>query len=249
MGGHSKWANIKHRKAAQDSKKGKVWTKCSREITIAAKAGGGKVESNARLRKAIEDARAVNMPAENVKRAVQKGTGEIPGAVFEELTMEGYGPGGVAILCDGTTDSRNRTTNEIRKIYENNGGNMGAQGCVSFLFEKRGVITLPKSAMSEDALIELALELGADDVTSDDEGYEVLTSQNAFEAVKEGLKAKGAVPTSAEVTMLPKTRVTLDKAMAEKNLKLIDMLEEHDDIANVYANFEIPDELMAALGK
>lgn len=249
MGGHSKWANIKHRKAAQDSKKGKVWTKCSREITIAAKAGGGKVQDNARLRKAIEDARAVNMPAENVKRAVQKGTGEIPGAVFEELTMEGYGPGGVAILCDGTTDSRNRTTNEIRKIYENNGGNMGSQGCVSFLFEKRGVITLAKSAMGEDALIELALELGADDVKTDDSGYEVLTAPNVFEAVRDGLKAKGVTPESAEVTMLPKTQVTLDKAMAEKNLKLIDMLEEHDDIANVYANFEIPDELMAALGK
>ncbi|TPW21056.1 MAG: hypothetical protein FD126_1070 [Elusimicrobia bacterium] len=249
MGGHSKWANIKHRKAAQDSKKGKVWTKCSREITIAAKAGGGKVQDNARLRKAVEDARAVNMPAENVKRAIQKGTGEIPGAVFEELTMEGYGPGGVAILCTGTTDSRNRTTNEIRKIYENNGGNMGSQGCVAFIFEKRGVITLPKSAMGEDALIELALELGADDVKADDSGYEVLTAQNTFEAVRDGLKAKGVAPESAEVTMLPKTQVSLDKAMAEKNLKLIDMLEEHDDIADVYANFEIPDELMAALGK
>ena len=246
MGGHSKWANIKHRKAAQDSKKGKVWTKCSREITIAAKIGGGKVDSNARLRKAIEDARAVNMPAENVKRAVQKGTGEIPGAVYEELTMEGYGPGGVAIICDGTTDNRNRTTNEIRKIFENNGGNMGTPGCVAFLFEKRGVIALAKDAMSEDALIELALEFGADDVVTSDDGFEVLTAPSAFEKVHEGLKAKGLKPASAEVTMVPKTQVTLDKAGAEKNLRLIELLEEHDDTANVYANFDIPDELIPA---
>ncbi|MBI3297518.1 MAG: YebC/PmpR family DNA-binding transcriptional regulator [Elusimicrobia bacterium] len=249
MGGHSKWANIKHRKAAQDSKKGKVWTKCSREITIAAKIGGGKVESNARLRKAIEDARAVNMPAENVKRAVQKGTGEIPGVVYEELTMEGYGPGGIAIYCEGTTDNRNRTTNEIRRIFENHGGNMGTPGCVAFLFEKRGVIAVPRAAMAEDAFLELALELGAEDVKTDESGYEVLTTQHSFEAVRDGLKAKGLTPESAEVAMLPKTSVTVDRAGAEKNLKVIEALEEHDDVANVYANFDIPDEVLAALEK
>ncbi len=249
MGGHSKWANIKHRKAAQDSKKGKVWTKCSREITIAAKIGGGKVDTNPRLRKAIEDARATNMPADNIKRAVQKGTGEIPGAVYEEVTMEGYGPGGVAVYCEGTSDNRNRTTNEVRRIFELGGGNMGSQGCVAFLFEKRGVITVAPEAMAEDALIELALELGADDVRSDASGHEVLTSQQAFEAVRDGLKAKGLTPASAEVAMVPKTSITVDRSQAEKNLKLIDALEDHDDVANVYANFDIPDEVMAALAK
>lgn len=249
MGGHSKWANIKHRKGAQDAKKGKVWTKAVREITIAAKIGGGLVEHNPRLRKAIEDARATNMPADNIKRAVQKGTGEIPGVVYEELTMEGYGPGGIAIYCEGTSDNRNRTTNEIRKVFENHGGNMGTQGCVAFLFEKRGVIAIGRAAMPEDAIIELALELGADDVKTDDSGYEIITTQGAFEAVKNGLKAKGLTPESAEVGMIPKTQVTVDRSGAERNIKLIELLEEHDDVTNVYANFDIPDEVLAELEK
>ncbi|MBI5594517.1 MAG: YebC/PmpR family DNA-binding transcriptional regulator [Elusimicrobia bacterium] len=249
MGGHSKWANIKHRKGAQDAKKGKVWTKQVREITIAAKIGGGLVENNPRLRKAIDDARSTNMPADNIKRAIQKGTGEIPGVQYEELTMEGYGAGGVAIFAEGTSDNRNRTTNEVRRIFEMNGGNMGSQGCVGFLFERRGVITVARDAMSEDAMIELALELGADDVKTDDSGFEVLTAPAALDAVKDGLKAKGAAARSAEVAMVPKTLVAVDRAGAEKNLKLIEALEEHDDVSNVYANFYIPDEVMAALDK
>ena len=249
MGGHSKWANIKHRKGAQDAKKGKVWTKQVREITMAAKMAGGLVENNPRLRKAIEDARATNMPADNIKRAVQKGTGEIPGVVYEELAMEGYGPGGVAIYCEGTSDNRNRTTNEIRRIFETHGGNMGTPGCVAFLFEKRGVIAVPRAALGEDAMLELALDLGAEDVKTDASGYEVLTAQNAFEAVREGLKAKGVVPESAELAMVPKTQVTVDRAGAERNIKLIEALEEHDDTSNVYANFDIPDEVLAALEK
>lgn len=244
MGGHSKWANIKHRKGAQDAKKGKIWTKQVREITIAAKIGGGLVENNPRLRKAIDDARSTNMPADNIKRAIQKGTGEIPGAQYEELTMEGYGAGGVAIYCEGTSDNRNRTTNEVRRVFEMNGGNMGTQGCVGFLFERRGVITVAKDAMSEDAMIELALELGADDVKTDESGYEILTAPPSFDAVKDGLKAKNIASQSAEISMVPKTLVAVDRAAAEKNLKLIEALEEHDDVSNVYANFDIPDAVM-----
>lgn len=249
MSGHSRWAGIKHRKAAQDSKKGKLWTKIVREITIAAKIGGGNPDNNPRLRKAIDDANAANMPADNVKRAVQKGTGELPGAVYEELTFEGYGPGGVAVYCEGSTDNRNRTTNEVRKIYENNGGNMGQAGCVSYLFERRGFLSAPKSAMAEDAFLELVLELGADDLKTEGSAYEVYSSPESFEAVRDGLKAKGVAVEGAEITMVPKTTVPLDGEKAEKVLKLIEALEEHDDVSHVYANFDIPEEVLASLEK
>lgn len=249
MSGHSRWAGIKHRKAAQDSKKGKLWTKIVREITIAAKIGGGVPENNPRLRKAIDDANAANMPSDNIKRAIQKGTGELPGAVYEELTFEGYGPGGVAVYCEGSTDNRNRTTNEVRKIYENNGGNMGQAGCVSYLFERRGFLSVPKAAVAEDELLELVLELGGDDLKAAGSAFEVYSAPESFEAVRDGLKARKIPVESAEITMVPKTTVPLDGEKAEKVLKLIEALEEHDDVSHVYANFDIPEEVLASLEK
>ncbi|MFH1724146.1 MAG: YebC/PmpR family DNA-binding transcriptional regulator [Elusimicrobiota bacterium] len=250
MSGHSKWASIKHKKAVVDAKKGKVWTKLVREITIAAKLGGGNPDNNPRLRKAIDDGRASNMPADNVKRAIQKGTGELPGALYEELTFEGYAPGGVAVYCEGSTDNRNRTTNQVRKIYEDNGGNMGSTGCVSFLFERKGYLRVKKERTSEEALMDMVLELGADDLKADSaDDFEVLTAPESFEKVRDGLKEKGIPFESAEITMMPKTTVVLDEAKAAKNLKLIEALEEHDDISHVYANFDIPDEIFAALEK
>jgi YebC/PmpR family DNA-binding regulatory protein len=249
MGGHSHWAGIKHKKAIVDAKRGKVWTKIVREITIAAKIGGGDLGGNPRLRKAVDDAKAANMPADNIKRAIQKGTGEIPGVVYEELTFEGYGAGGVAVYCEGSTDNRNRTTNEVRKIYENNGGKMGNPGSVAFLFEKKGFISVKRSAMGEDELLGLALDLGAEDVKTGADAYDIYTAPEAFEAVRDGLKAKKVEPEAAEVTMIPKTQVAVSEADAPKILGLIEALEDHDDVSKVYANFDIPDKVLAALEK
>ncbi|MFA6092938.1 MAG: YebC/PmpR family DNA-binding transcriptional regulator [Elusimicrobiota bacterium] len=250
MGGHSHWAGIKHKKALVDAKRGKVWTRIVREITIAAKTGGGSPDGNPRLRKAIDDSRAANMPAENIKRAIQKGTGELPGAMYEELTYEGYAPGGVAVLADGTTDNRNRSTNEIRKIFENHGGSMGQAGCVSFLFEKKGLITVLKSKTTEDELMTLALDLGAEDMRAEDsEVFEIITQPQSFQAVLDGLKAKGTAVDSSEITMLPKTRVPVGADLAPKILALIEGLDEHDDVSHVYANFDIPDNVLDSLAK
>ena len=249
MGGHSHWAGIKHKKALVDSKRGKVWTKIVREITMAAKIGGGDVNGNPRLRKAVDDAKASNMPAENVKRAIQKGTGELPGAIYEELTFEGYGPGGVAIYGEGTTDNRNRTTNEVRKIYENHGGNMGSPGCVSFLFEKKGRIELKRAAIAEEELLTLVLDLGAEDLKTTEAAYEIVTSPATFEAVQAGLKAKKLALESAEVTLIAKTTVAVVEPAASKLLALVEALEDHDDVSKVYANFDIPDDVLAALEK
>jgi YebC/PmpR family DNA-binding regulatory protein len=248
MSGHSKWAGIKHKKAANDAKRGKLWTKIVREITIAAKISGGDPSANPRLRKAIDDAKGANMPADNIKRAIQKGTGELPGAEYVELTFEGYGAGGVAVYCEGSTDNRNRTTNEVRKIYENNGGNMGQPGAVAFLFDRKAYFTVKKNATSEDALMDLVLELGAEDLKSDDEGvFEVIAPPESFDAIKDGLKGKEIAPETAEISMLPKTTVSCDKKTAEKNLKLIEELEDHDDVSKVFANFDIPEEILATL--
>ncbi|MFH2204661.1 MAG: YebC/PmpR family DNA-binding transcriptional regulator [Elusimicrobiota bacterium] len=250
MSGHSKWAGIKHKKAAIDAKKGKVWTKISREITIAAKLSGGDPDSNPRLRRSVEDARAANMPADNVKRAIQKGTGELPGSVFEELTFEGFGPGGVAIYCEGSTDNRNRTTSEVRHLYEKHGGGLGTSGSVSFLFEHRGYLTVKKSALPEEQLMELVLELGAEDLKSEDpEVYEIFTSPADFDQVKSGLQGKSIETESGEITMIPKTTVQVVKDKVGSLLKLIEALEDNDDIAHVYANFDIPDEILASLEK
>lgn len=247
MSGHSKWAGIKHKKAANDAKRGKIWTKIVREITLAAKIGGGDPGGNPRLRKAIDDAKAANMPADNIKRAIQKGTGELPGAEYVELTFEGYGAGGVAVYCEGSTDNRNRTTNEIRKIYENNGGNMGQPGSVAFLFDRKAYFTVKKGASTEDALMDLVLELGGEDLKTEDEVFEIIGAPENFDSLKDGLAAKGVATETAEISMIPKTTVACDKSAAEKNLKLIEELEDHDDISQVFANFDIPEEILASL--
>lgn len=250
MGGHSHWAGIKHKKALLDAKRGKVWTRIVREITIAARMGGGNPEGNPRLRKAVDDSKAANMPAENIKRAIQKGTGELPGAQYEELTYEGYGPGGVAVLAEATTDNKNRTTGEVRKIFENHGGNLGSAGCVSWIFQQKGYITVKKSAADEETLMSLALDAGAEDFQSrEPEVYEIVTVPAELEKVKAALAAKPVAIESAELTRVPSTQVRLEGADAQKLLALMDALEGHDDVKSVYANFDIPDAVLAQLEK
>ncbi len=244
MSGHSRWAGIKHKKAIIDAKKGKVFTRIAREISVAAKAGGGKPDSNPRLRTAIEDARAMNMPQENVKRAIQKGTGELPGASYEEVTYEGYGPGGVAVFVEGTTDNKNRTTSEIRKMFSEHGGNMGESGCVAWMFETKGLITVPKESISEDQLTTLAIDFGAEDIKSDDEFYEIITAPHDFEVVKTKLVEAKVNLNSADVTALPKNTVALQGDDARKCLELVSALDDHEDIKNAYANFDIPKDIL-----
>ncbi len=245
MSGHSKWAGIKHRKMAQDAKRGRIFTKLIREITIAAREGGGSPEHNPRLRKAIDEARTENMPAENIKRAIQRGTGEIPGVVYEEVVYEGYGPGGVAVIVEATTDNRNRTTQEIRRIFSEHGGNLGESGCVSWIFKKKGYITVEKGKIGEDELITVTLDAGAEDVRSDDEDlYEVITLPEEFEKVKKALQEKNTPLASTEVTFLPQTSIKLEEKKAETMLALMNALEEHEDVKNVYANFDIPKAVM-----
>lgn len=245
MSGHSKWAGIKHRKMAQDAKRGKMFTRVIRELTIAAREGGGNPDNNPRLRKAIEMAREVNMPQENIKKAIMRGTGELPGAVYEEVMYEGYGPGGVAIILEATTDSKNRTTSEIRKIFSQYSGSLGEVGCVSWLFSQKGYITINKTTVSdEDTLMSLVLDLGAEDFKSDDEDvYEIITSVENFEKIKTEL-SKNYTLTGAEITKLPQTYVKLTGKEAEQVLQLMNALEEHEDVKNVYANFDIPKEIM-----
>jgi YebC/PmpR family DNA-binding regulatory protein len=245
MSGHSRWAGIKHKKAIIDAKKGKVFTRVAREITIAAKQGGGKVEANPRLRKAIEDARAVNMPQENVKRAIQRGTGELPGVQFEELTYEGYGPGGVAIYVEATTDNKNRTTSDLRHLFASHGGNLGESGSVAFLFEQKGFITVAKSSMSEEKVMDLAIDAGADDIkTEEDEVYEITCAPHDLEAVKAKLAEGKAKVEAAEVTLIPKNTVPLEGDAARKCLDLMNLLEDYDDVKTVHANFDISKETM-----
>lgn len=251
MGGHSHWAGIKHKKALVDAKKGKVFTKILREITIAAKMSGGNPDQNPRLRKAMDDARAANMPLENVKRAIMKGTGQLPGVSYEEITYEGYGPGSTAVIVECTTDNKNRTFAEIRKIFTSRGGSIGTSGCVSYMFKSKGVIVVAKDAIGEDDLMNLALEAGAEDVRTEGEAYEVITAPDAtFEAVKKAIEAKGITPESAEITMLPDTEVNItDEHVAESLLNMIEELDDHDDTKNVYSNYNIPDDIMAKLDK
>ena len=246
MSGHSKWAGIKHKKAIIDAKKGKAFSKVSKEITVAAKMGGGNAEMNPRLRLAIEKAKEVNMPSDNVKRAVMKGTGELPGTTYEEITYEGYGPGGVALMMDVLTDNKNRTVGEIRHILTKHNGNMGESGCVAWMFEKKGYILVSKKDIDEDTLMSVALDAGADDFKNDpeEENYEITTSPEDFNKVKEHLiKAKIKLGPS-EVTMIPQNYVKLEGKDAERMIKLMDLLEDHDDVQNVYANFDVPDDMM-----
>jgi YebC/PmpR family DNA-binding regulatory protein len=247
MSGHSKWATIKRKKAATDQARGKLFSKYIKEITIAARQGGGDAEANPRLRSAIAAAKAVNMPAANVERALKRGTGEIEGVHYEETQYEGYAPGGVALLIEVATDNRNRTAGEIRHIFTKYSGAMGEAGSVAYLFKSRGVICVDKSAVAEDQLIELVLEAGADDVNTEGEAFEVLTPPAQLEAVKEALVAKGVAVQSAEVTKIASVQIRVSEREAESLLKLVDAFEDHDDVQKVYANFNVPDEVLARL--
>jgi YebC/PmpR family DNA-binding regulatory protein len=247
MSGHSKWAGIKHKKAKVDAQRGRVFTKLIREITVAARVGGGDPGGNPRLRTAIQAAKAVNMPADNIERAVKKGTGELEGVTYEEITYEGYGPGGVAVLVAVLTDNKNRTVGEIRKTFSRHGGNLGESGCVAFLFEKKGYIQVDAAKVDEDRLMTIALDAGAEDLVREESIFAVTSAPRDFEKVRDRIAKSGIQPLSAEITMLPKSSVKLEGKHAEQMLRLMEELEEHDDVQHVYANFDIPEEIMAAL--
>jgi YebC/PmpR family DNA-binding regulatory protein len=237
MSGHSKWATIKHKKGALDAKRGKIFTRLIKEITMAAKQGGD-VEKNPRLRTAVAAAKAENMPADNIKRAIQRGTGELEGASYEEITFEGFGPGGAAILVEVTTDNRNRTVSEIRHAFGKNGGNMGAAGSVAHMFSKRGDIVIPKSAAKEDDLMNIVLEAGGDDLKDDGDNWEILTTPNAYETVLEAVKKAGIKPEVAEIGMIPQNYVKLEGQQAATMIRLLEALEDQDDVQHVYSNFD-----------
>jgi YebC/PmpR family DNA-binding regulatory protein len=247
MSGHSKWAGIKHKKAKVDALRGRIFTRLIREITVAARTGGGDPAGNPRLRDAMEKAKAANMPHDNIIRAIKKGTGELEGVSYEECVYEGYGPGGVAVLLEAVTDNRNRTTAEVRKIFSRLGGNLGESGCVSWMFDKKGLIQVPMKGVDEEQLLAVALEAGAEDVRSGDQTFEIVTDPKDFEAVKRAVEGAAFPIEQAEVTMVPQSTVRLEGKEAEQTLRLMDGLEEHDDVQHVYANFDIPDEIMAAL--
>lgn len=244
MSGHSKWSTIKRKKGAADVKRGKIFSKLIKEITVAARVGGGNPDGNARLRTAIAAAKAENMPKDNIERAIKKGTGEIESASFEEISYEGYGPGGVAVLVDTLTDNRNRTTGEIRHIFAKNNGALGEAGCVSWLFEKRGLIVFEKGAVDEEKLFEVALEAGADDIKEEETTFEVVTDPRNYEQVKAALDTLGSKYLLAEVTMVPKTTVKLEGKEAEQMLRLMEMLEDSDDVQKAYANFDISEDIL-----
>jgi YebC/PmpR family DNA-binding regulatory protein len=246
MSGHSKWHSIKHKKGALDAKRGKLFTKFIKEITVAARSGGGDVDGNARLRKAVADAKAGNMPNDTIERAIRRGTGEEEGVHYEEITYEGYGPRGVALLIDAVTDNRNRTVAEIRHLFSRNGGNLGESGSVGWLFEKKGYIVVEKAAKSEDELFELAIDAGADDLRDDEQNFEIITSPDNFDTVLSAVKAAGVEPQVAEVTMVPQNYIKLEGQDARQMLKLIEALEDHDDVQKVSANFDISEADMAA---
>jgi YebC/PmpR family DNA-binding regulatory protein len=238
MSGHSKWATIKHKKGALDAKRGKIFTRLIKEITMAAK-NGGDPDKNPQLRTAVAAAKAENMPADNIKRAIQRGTGELPGVAYEEVMFEGYGPGGVALLVEVTTDNRNRTVSEIRHAFGKNGGNMGEAGSVAWMFHKKGSIVVPKSAGTEDKLTELLLEAGGEDLRDDGDNWELITDPNAFEAVKEALAKAGIKSEHAEVGMLPQNYVKLEGQAANTMIRLLEALEDHDDVQHVWSNFDM----------
>ncbi|MFZ0889314.1 MAG: YebC/PmpR family DNA-binding transcriptional regulator [Candidatus Binataceae bacterium] len=245
MSGHSKWSSIKHKKAARDAKRGKLFTKLIKEITIAARLGGGDINSNPRLRTAVSAARAQSMPNDNIERAIKKGTGELGGAQLEEVTYEGYGPGGVAIIFDVLTDNRNRVVSDLRHIFTRHGGNLGESGCVAWMFRKRGVITVERGAADEDRLIELSLEAGADDVTSESDSFQVMTAPDKSAGVKEALEKAAIAVAHAEVTMVPENTVKISGSVVAQVLKLVEDLEDHDDVQNVSSNFDISEEELA----
>ncbi len=243
MAGHSKWANIKHRKGRQDAKRGKLFTKATKEIMLAAKLGGGDPSMNPRLRMAVEYAKSINMPKDRIETAIKKGTGEISAGAIEEVMYEGYGPGGVAVLVEAATDNRNRTVAEIRKIFSKNGGSLGESGCVAWMFEKMGILTFSKERYTEDELLEVGLDAGVEDVVDDGDSWEVRTCVEDFMRVKEAYEKANIEFENAEITMIPQNYVNLDTETAKKALKLYEQLDDHEDVQKVHLNFEIPDEL------
>lgn len=244
MSGHSKWHTIKHKKGALDAKRGKTFTKLIKEITIAARSGGGDVNGNARLRKAVSDAKASNMPNDTIDKAIKRGTGELEGVSYDEITYEGYGPGGVAIIVNTTTDNRNRTVSEIRHILSKNGGNLGESNSVAWMFNKKGQIIIDATTKGEDEMMEIALEAGAEDMTNEVDSYEILTAPEDFLAVVEAIKAKGIEPLSSEVAMIPHNTIKLEGSAANQMLKLYDALDDNDDVQSIFSNFEMDDAAM-----
>jgi YebC/PmpR family DNA-binding regulatory protein len=245
MSGHSKWHTIKHKKGAADAKRGKIFTRLIKEITIATRSGGsGDPNQNPRLRKAVSDAKAVNMPNDNIERAIKRGTGELEGVNYEEISYEGYGPGGVAVMVQTTTDNRNRTVSEIRHIFSKYGGNLGETGSVAWMFNRKGSIVIDSSLKSEDEMMEIALDAGAEDMQNDGETYHILTSPEDFLTVVDKIKAAGIEPMSSEVTMIPQNTIKLEGGAASQMLKLYEMLDDHDDVQTVSSNFELDDAVM-----
>lgn len=250
MSGHSKWSSIKHKKGAQDAKRGQLFSKLSRAIIVAAREGGGNPEMNTALANAVEKAKSYSMPKDNIERAIKRGTGEGTGEIFEKITYEGYGAGGVAVMVDIMTDNRNRAAADIRRIFTRTGGSLGTSGCVSWMFDKKGVIIVNKGAgVDEDALLETALEAGADDMTVEGEHWEILTDVESFRGVVEALERANVEAASAEVTMLPKDTVKMDRDGAKKVLRLVDALEDYEDVQEVYANFDIPDDILEEISE
>ena len=248
MSGHSKWSTIKRKKGALDAKRGRIFTRLIKEITVAARMGGGDPEGNPRLRSAVASAKSENMPKDNIVRAIKKGTGELEGAVYEEITYEGYGPAGVAVLVDCMTDNKNRTVADIRHAFSKSGGNLGESGCVSWMFDKKGTILVDKESIDEEELMDKALEAGAEDVVEEDAVFQVVTTPDDFATVREALEADGVKFIEASVSMVPQNTVDItDEKPARQILKLLESLEDHDDVQNVYANFDIPDDLMEAV--
>lgn len=245
MSGHSKWASIKHKKAAQDAKRGKIFTKVIRELSAAARLGGGDPDANPRLRNAVSDAKGVNMPADNIKRAIMKGTGELEGATYDEISYEGYGPGGVAILLEVLTDNRNRSVSELRHIFSKNGGNIGESGCVAWIFSRKGYLVVEKSKASEDDLLDIILEAGAEDLREDGSNYEIFTPPDKYEDVVEALKNNKIEIAASNLGQIPQNYVKLEGKQAQQLLRLMEELEDHDDVQNVWANFDIDEEEIA----
>ena len=247
MSGHSKWSTIKHKKGAADAKRGKIFTKLIKEITVAARMGGGDPEGNPRLRTAISAARAENMPKENIERGIKKGSGELEGVSYEEASYDGYGPGGAAVLVDCLTDNKNRSVADIKHIFERHGGNLGEPGCVTWIFEQRGLIVFEKDKVDEEQLIDLALEAGAEDVKEEETEFEVVTAPSDFETVKKAIDDAGFPYTLAEVTKIPKNTVKIEGKKAQQMMNLMQAIEDHDDVSHVYSNFDIADDVMEAM--
>lgn len=249
MSGHNKWAKIKRKKGVNDAKRGRIFTRLIKEMTIAARDGGGNQQGNPRLRLAIEKAQAANMPAENIKRAIQRGTGELPGVVYEEVTYEGFGPGGVALMIESVTDNKNRTVAEIRHTLERFNGKFGALNSVSYMFHRKGIISVPSSVVPEDDIMNTIIENGADDMTIEDDMYHIITPPESFDAVRKALETKGIKPEEAEIQLIPENTIRVEGREAEQLLKLLDALEDNEDVQHVFANFDMDEKLLASLNE